>query len=80
MFRRLPRAFFSAFDAELAPRIVVSPHARLPRVSEARGALPAEASPTVLAPGRPMHRRTRPIVHSTANAAAIIGDEARKGD
>lgn len=57
-----------AFDTSARRGIAVSPHAGLPRVSEARGASPAEASPTVLAASRPMHRRTRPILHSTANA------------
>ena len=62
-----------AFDAGSRPGIVVSPHARLPHVGEARGALLAEASPTVLATGRPMHRRSRPILHSTANAPRSSG-------
>jgi len=62
-----------AFDASARPGSVVSPHAGLPRVGEARGALPAEASPTVLAAGRPMHRRSRPIFHSTANAPRSSG-------
>ena len=62
-----------AFDAGSRPGIVVSPHARLPHVGEARGALLAEASPTVLATGRPMDRRSRPILHSTANAPRSSG-------
>jgi len=68
-----PAVSSPAFDTSSRPSFVVSPHARLPRVSEARGALPAEASPTVLAAGRPMHRRTRPVVHSTANAPRSSG-------
>ena len=62
-----PAAASSAFNASSHPSVVVTPHAGLPRVSEARDALPVEASPTVLTAGRPMHRRTRPIVHSTSN-------------
>lgn len=68
------RAASSAtFDASSHPSFVVTPHVRLPRVSEARGALSAEASPAVSAAGRPMHRRTRPIVHSTSNAPRSSG-------
>ena len=60
-------------DAGLNASLVVTPHVSLPRVSEARGALSAEASPAVLAAGRPMHRRTRPNVHCTSNASRSSG-------
>jgi hypothetical protein len=63
----------AAFDASSPPSSVITPHIRLPRVSEARGALSAEASPTVLAAGRSMHRPTRPIVHGTSNAPRSSG-------
>ena len=63
----------AAFDASSPPSSVVTPHVRLPRVSEARGDLSAEASPTVLAAGQSMHRRTRPIVHSTSNTPRSSG-------
>ena len=68
-----PAVFSPAFDTSSRPSFVVSPHVRLPRVSEARCALPAEASTTVLAAGRPMHRRMLPILHRTANAPRSSG-------
>ena len=68
-----PAASSTAFDAGSQPSFVVTPHVRLPRVSEASGALSAEASPKVLAAGRPMHRRTRPVVHSTSNSPRSSG-------
>ena len=66
-----PAVSSPVFATSSRSTFVGSPHARLARISEA--ALPAEASTTVLATGRPMHRRTRPIVHSTANAPRSSG-------
>lgn len=64
-----PAASSAAFDANSHLSFAVTPHhVTPPRVSEAQGGLSAEASPTVVAAGRPMHRRNRPIVHSTSNA------------
>jgi hypothetical protein len=64
----------AAFDATSShASSVVTPHVRLPRVSEARGALSAEASPPVLASGRSMQRRARPIVHSASNTPRSSG-------
>jgi hypothetical protein len=69
----VPAASSTASDADSHASFVVTPHVRLPRVSEVQGAVSVEASPTVLVAGRPMHRRTRPIVHSTSNAARSSG-------
>ncbi|SOE64734.1 hypothetical protein SAMN05414139_02552 [Burkholderia sp. D7] len=63
----------AAFSAGSHPSFVVAPHVRLLRVREAPGALHAEASSTVLAAGRPMHRRTRPIAHGTSNSSRSSG-------
>jgi hypothetical protein len=68
-----PAASSTAIDANSHPGFMVTPDARLPSVSQAQGALSAEASPTVLAACRPIHRRTRPIVHSTSNAPRSSG-------
>ena len=62
-----------AIDASAHASFVVTPHATLPSVSDAQGALSAEASPTVLAAGRPLHRRTRPNVHCTSSTPRSSG-------
>ncbi|MFK4440914.1 hypothetical protein ABH944_000699 [Caballeronia udeis] len=68
-----PVASSAAFSVGSHWSFVVTPHVRLLRVSEAPGALRAEASSTVLAAGRPMHRRTRAIVHSSSNSSRSSG-------
>jgi hypothetical protein len=68
-----PVASSTAFDASSHSSFVVTPNVRLPLVSEARDASSAEVSPTVLATGRPVHRRTRPIVRYSSNASRSSG-------
>jgi hypothetical protein len=63
-----PAASAPAIDTGTHPSSVGAPHARLQRVSEAPGALRSEASPTVLAAGRPVHRRPRPMGHSISSS------------
>ncbi len=68
-----PAVSATAFDASSHASLVVTPHVGLSRVSEAQGVLSAEASPTVLAAARPMHRRTRPNVHCTSSSPRSSG-------
>lgn len=67
-----------AFDTHSRPGIVASADTALTRVDEAQGVSPSEASTTVLAASRPMHRRTRPVLQSTANAPRSSGSSGMK--
>ena len=64
-----PVASSAAVDAGSHSNFVVTPPVRLALISEAQDASSSDASPTVSATGRPMNRRTRPIVHHSSNAS-----------
>lgn len=68
-----PMASSTGFDTSSHSNFVITPYVRLSLVSDARDASSAEASPTVLATGRPMHRRSRPIVRNASNASRSSG-------
>jgi hypothetical protein len=64
-----PVASSAAFDASSHSNFAVTPSVKLPLINKAQDASSADASPTVLATGRPMHRRPRPVAHNASNAS-----------